>query len=126
MDTTLQQFWQIDACGSTSDLQGPGPMTKAEEHALGSVMQSLKQVDNRYEVRIPWSHRRSELRGNLEMALRRLRTTERRLLRDNSIAAAYSDVFKQYQTKGYVREVPPLSDDDSAWYLPHSVSALGL
>ena len=120
LETTLQRFWQIDSCGTEECFSDPGPMSLQEEAALHTVQQSLKRVDGRYQVSIPWNDRKRELCNNLDTAVKRLSCTERKLRKDQHVAHAYGNVFQSYQEKGYIRE---LSCDDlkeeQCWYLPH-------
>ncbi|KAK6171952.1 hypothetical protein SNE40_018370 [Patella caerulea] len=53
------------------------------------------------------------------MALRRLLSTEKRLLRDPNVANLYSDVIRHYLDSGYIRQVSREEDNTDAWFLPH-------
>ena len=54
------------------------------------------------------------------MALRRLCNTEKRLLKNPEIAAAYSENITQYLEKGYIRKIDPTEEKPARrWYLPH-------
>lgn len=55
-------------------------MSPEDQCALEKVEKSLKNVDGRYQVGIPWKEDNPILPDNYEMALRRLINTERRLL----------------------------------------------
>ena len=48
---------------------------------LKKVEKSLKFVDGRYQVSIPWKDNSSLLQDNFEMAYRRLQCTEKRVLK---------------------------------------------
>ena len=56
-------------------------MSPEDQCALEKVEKSLKNVDGRYQVGIPWKEDNPILPDNYEMALRRLINTERRLLK---------------------------------------------
>lgn len=56
-------------------------MSPEDQCALEKVEKSLKNVDGRYQVGIPWKEDNPILSDNYEMALRRLINTERRLLK---------------------------------------------
>ena len=54
------------------------------------------------------------------MALQRLQTLEKRLLKSPSTAVAYSQVIERYLEKGYVRKVDQSEEEPvNKWYLPH-------
>ena len=81
---------------------------------------SLKYLDGRYQVALPWKENVPDLPGNYDMALRRLYNTEKRLLKNPEIAAAYSENITQYLEKGYIRKIDPTEEKPARrWYLPH-------
>ena len=54
------------------------------------------------------------------MAERRLRSVEKKLKQDESLAQAYQSVIDDYESKGYIREVPQEEPKPSSeWFLPH-------
>ena len=82
--------------------------------------ESIRFDGGRYEVAVPWKHKRPELPSNRQMAEKRLHTVEKKLMRDEKLPQAYQSVVDDYLSKGYIREVPedepkPLSE----WFLPH-------
>ena len=119
IDSTLQRFWEVESCGLESCIE-PGPMSADEEAALKVARQSLKKVDGRYQVAIPWNSWRVELHNNEEAALKRLVSTERRLHKDENIAMAYKKVVKAHEEKGYIRQLSKAeAQQKKCWYLPH-------
>jgi len=82
-----------------------------EQCALKRVEKSLKYVDGRYQVAIPWKKEDPKLPNN---------NTEKRLLKSPEIAIAYSKNIIQYLEKGYIRKIDPAEEKPSRkWYLPH-------
>ena len=63
----------------------------------------------------------SELPNNYTMAVNRLLSTEKRLLKDPRLGGAYSNIINEYLKKGYVYKVTPSDKVEKAWYLPHFV-----
>ncbi len=53
-----------------------------DQRALIMMEESLKQVDNHYQVGLPWRHNPPYLLDNKEMAQRRALMLKKRLLRD--------------------------------------------
>eukprot|EP00117_Sycon_ciliatum_P016997 scpid5959/ scgid16188/ len=120
LETALQQFWQIDSCGTEESFSEPGPRSLEEETALDIVKHSLKKVDGRYQVSLPWNNRKRELCNNLGAATKRLGHTERKLLKDPFVAQAYGQVFQAYQRNGYIRELAKEElGQEVCWYLSH-------
>jgi hypothetical protein len=92
----------------------------AKSEALVAVQQTLKRVESGYEVGIPWRQDAPQLPSNREAAERRLVSTERRLIKEPELGAAYNAVLDGYLKKGYIRKVDEA--DESAkeeWLLPH-------
>ena len=113
----LRQFWEIENPHTSRDQ----PVLNADEQcALEQVEKSLKYMDGRYQVALPWKENVPDLPDNYDMALRRLCNTERRLLKNPEIAAAYSENITQYLEKGYIRKIDPTEGKPARrWYLPH-------
>ena len=87
-----------------------------DEEAINIAQSSIKLIDGRYEVGVPWKLPRIELPNNESLALRRLNYLMHRLNRDEQLCKSYADAIQDYLDKGYVTKV-----DASAkrWYLPH-------
>ena len=113
----LRQFWELENPRTTHDRPVLNP---DEQCALEQVEKSLKYVDGRYQVALPWKENVPDLPDNYDMALRRLCNTEKRLLKNPEIAAAYSKNITQYLEKSYIRKIDPTEEKPAKrWYLPH-------
>ena len=113
----LRQFWEIENPRTSRDQPVLNP---DEQCALEQVEKSLKYVDGRNQVALPWKENVPDLPDNYDMALRRLCNTERHLLKNPEIATAYSENITQYLEKGYIRKIDPTEDKPARrWYLPH-------
>ena len=68
----------------------------------------------------PWKKQRPSLPNNMELAKRRLTSTERKLSKDPEVATAYQSVINEYLEKKYIRKVPPDEQKpECQWLLPH-------
>ena len=113
----LRQFWEIENPSTSHDR----PVLKSDEQcALEQMEKSLKYLNGRYQVALPWKENVPDLPDNYGMALRRLCNTEKRLLKNPEIAAAYSENINQYLEKGYIRKIDPTEEKPARkWYLTH-------
>ena len=69
---------------------------------------------------LPWKQDLPDLPDNYDMALRRLCNTEKGLLKNPEIAAAYSENITQYLETGYIHKIDPTEEKPARrWYLPH-------
>ena len=113
----LRQFWEIENPRTSRDRT---VLNRDEQCALEQVEDSLKYLDGRYQVALPWKENVPDLPDNYHMALCRLYNTEKRLLKNPEIAAAYSENITQYLEKDYIRKIDPTEEKPAKrWYLPH-------
>ena len=113
----LRRFWEIENYGTSTEFH---VLTAEEKTALDKLEKSIKHVNGRYQVAIPWKDDEPLLPDNYDMALRRLENTEKRLLKNPNIGKAYTDNIHQYLKKGYIRQVDPTEESPpNMWYLPH-------
>ena len=116
LDRTLRNFWEIETTGT----EKPRVLTEDEKTALQLVESSLKVVDERYQISVPWKNGRPKLPNNRHMAASRLASTEKNLLRKPGVADEYQKTIDAYLEKGYLRKVDPEKEETTlAWYLPH-------
>ena len=70
-------------------------MTTDEKASLEKLKESIRYVDGRHQVAIPWKDDEPALPNNYEMALRRLLNTEKRLLKNPEIGEAYTSTLRR-------------------------------
>lgn len=69
------------------------------------VANSLRYVNGRYEVGIPWKKNEPQLENNYNLAYERLKTLEQSLERRPKVAASYQRVIEDHLSKGYIRKL---------------------
>ena len=116
LTSVLQKFWEIETAGSELKKES---LRREEESAIKEFESSVQFKDGRYEVEMPWKPNISELPNNYDMAVNRLLSTEKRLLKDPQLDGAYSNIINEYLKKGYICKVTPSDKVEKAWYLPH-------
>ena len=116
LSSVLQKFWEVDSSGSVTEKE---LVKKEEVLSIKAFESSVQFKGERYEVEMPWKPNAPELPNNYEMAVCRLISTEKRLLKDPQLAESYSEVISKYTQKGYISKVTPSKTDEKAWYLPH-------
>ena len=115
VNSTLRKFWEIETVGTVEINKC---LTKEEQSALDKAEESLKFLNGRYQLSIPWKENETELPNNYDVAVRRLQNTEKKLIRNTEIAKAYTEKIEDYIKKDYIRKVP-LEEPGGKWYLPH-------
>ena len=97
-------------------------MSVENRDVLQKSIESMKFVNGRYSVAIPWKNGAPELPSNYEMAARRLENTEKRLQKDTTVKTAYCNTIDPYVKKGYIYKVETRT---KSWFLPHLLFAQG-
>ncbi|KAL9966671.1 hypothetical protein ACROYT_G024783 [Oculina patagonica] len=113
----LRAFWELESLGITD--QAEQQMTAEEKAAVAQVAETLEFKNGRYKIGIPWKEGEPKLANNYEVALVRLKSQEKSLKRKGpDVMKAYSEIFKDYERKGYIQSVPK-SEVEEQWFLPH-------
>ena len=116
VNDSLRKFWEIEE----RSIQDHGIISMEDQRVVDKVKRSIKYQNGRYQVGIPCKEDPANLPENYEMALKRLRSTERRLSKDLELSGAYSNVIQKYITKKYIRKVSKEERKPTrVWYLPH-------
>ena len=116
LERSVERFWEMeDFPESTGE-----PVSGEEKEALDLVSRTIRRSEDdlRYQVGMPWKKDPGEIRPNLEMARKRLISTESSL-RKKGVFEAYKAVLASHLEKGYTREVPIADTANGKWYLPH-------
>ena len=100
----LRRFWEIENYATSTEFH---PLTTDEKASLEKLEESIRYIDGRYQVAIPWKHDEPALPNNYQMTLRRLLDTEKQLLKNPEIGEAYTNNINQYLEKGYIRRLDP-------------------
>ncbi|XP_018401515.1 PREDICTED: uncharacterized protein LOC108778723, partial [Cyphomyrmex costatus] len=110
----LEQFWKVEELPEQSHLS-------TEEQGCESHFMSTTKRDNtgRFIVSIPFKASPDMLGDSKELALKRFKSVERRLLANEEMRGKYIAFMQRYQELGHMKKV---IDDYSAiqtCYLPH-------
>uniref|UniRef100_A0A8W8P1X9 CCHC-type domain-containing protein n=1 Tax=Magallana gigas TaxID=29159 RepID=A0A8W8P1X9_MAGGI len=115
-DKILCKFWEME---NFSEPQKKQSFSPEERSAYEKVKDSLKFVDDHYEVAIPWKEEKPDLPCNYDMALQRLENTEKRLMKNPEVRDSYSKTIEQYLEKGYIRKINQDEEKSGKLFLPH-------
>ena len=112
LESLVRRMWEI-----AEPINPKRTLSSQDREILAKTQQSMQLVAGRYQVGMPWKQRPPEHNRSIQTALRRLRSTERRLQKEPHIAAEYSRVLQQHLEKGYVSVVQ--ANKSAGWFLPH-------
>ncbi|KAL4238005.1 hypothetical protein ACF0H5_002716 [Mactra antiquata] len=119
LEKTVERFWELENIPAPEKL-----CTLEDDKTMKFVENSIKIEDSgKYQVSIPWNGRKIELNNtcNYESALKRLRNTEKKLAKNETVKSEYESTIQKYLKKGYISKVNDneINNESPAWYLPH-------
>ena len=117
---TVQQWWTTESFGTKFTVNEK--RSKEDELAQKLLESNIKKCGNRYEARLLWRGSNVSMPNNQAMAVSRLKSLEKGLLREPDKAKAYKEVIHQYIENGHARKVFPAElamDCGKRWFLPH-------
>ena len=118
----LAEFFETESMGVTPKRCPDCTSKTSEDVQFIKVMdESCINVDERFQVRLPWKSDPAHLEDNYEVALRRLQNTERVLAKNGKLRQYYSEQMNALVENGFAREVTPDEKIEKSWYLPHHV-----
>ena len=117
---TVQHWWTTESFGTKFAVDGR--RSKEDELAQKLLERNIRKYGNRYEASLLWRDSSVFMPNNQAMAVSRLKSLEKSLLREPDKARAYKEVIQQYIENGHARKVPPAElamDYGKRWFLPH-------
>lgn len=110
----LAKFWELEEAFTNS------PIWSEDEKACESLFLETvsREKDGKFQVTIPFKKSTCLLGESKKNALRRLYSTENRLLKNPSLKLAYCEFMENYEKSGHMSQIEP-ADDELAYYLPH-------
>ena len=116
-DEEIRHMWEIDTLGESCP---EAELTLDEKTAIRKAEETIKHVDDRYEIGIPWKEEVPELPNNKDLAKSRLESLEKSLHKRPEVAEKYKEAMKANIDKGYIRKLSPEeANKEPAYYLPH-------
>ena len=121
LNTMVERFWEIESYGTLPKL-APSLLTRKEKKAVEILNKTTVKKGKQYEVGMLWADDDVSLINNRELAVTRLKSTEKRLRRLPDIKASYKKIMKQYVDDGHARKLTSSECEESAGrtnYIPH-------
>ena len=120
----LSDFWTTEAMGvtvkpCTCDVDKQSQVEREEQRVIEN---SAREVGDQWLIPYPWKRDPQNLPDNKSQAVKRLESTERRLLKKPQQATAYNDKMKEMEEMNFSRK---LSDEEikehkgPVHYIPH-------
>ena len=111
LNDTLKLFW---------DLESMGIQPLSNDPVTDYFTSTVRMVDGRYEVSLPWQESHEPLPDNIALCRRRLQGLLRRLKREPDILREYNAIISEQLNRGIVEVVEDTVDtSERVHYLPH-------
>lgn len=96
-------------------------LSKNDERALQIMEQTIKKVDGRYEIGLPYKYENFKFPASKTMAIRRLHLVEKKMDADPHFAKTYCEKIEEYLNKTYASKLADdkSSEDEKTFYIPH-------
>lgn len=109
LDERLKSFWDLESFG----------IVQPDRTMLDEFQDSIRLVDGRYEVSLPWKDSCPVLPDNYQLSLRRLQGLLLRLRKDKDVFVEYDAIIKNQIQQGMVEPAKPSENAARVHYLPH-------
>ena len=110
LDDRLKSFWELESFGISS----------SDQSVYDEFGNSVRFVEGRYEVELPWKEAHPILPDNYRLCVRRLKGLLKRLKHDPEILKEYNSIIQDQLQQGIVEIVKPFDEvPEKTHYLPH-------
>ena len=81
---------------------------------------TVRMVDGKYQIAIPWRQEPESLPNNKSTALQRLKSLKIKLQKNDHLREQYTQAMEKYLSDGHDRQLKANElNADQEWYLPH-------
>lgn len=110
----IHKLWELDAIGLAESQFSPEEYTAMQE-----FNKTIKFVNNRYEICLPWKSNHMHLPNNYGLAVGRLKSTFKKLQQQKGHIKIYGDIINDQLKQGFIEKVENPVVDENCHYLPH-------
>ena len=120
VEQQIQTIWSTDFAIGIIVLDMP---FSCEDHLMYKLLQdSVKLVNGRFQLPVPWRSGVTSLPNNRSVALNRLMCLKKRFTKNPSLKEGYVNTIDEYLSKRHASKVnlsTDKCDNVFVWYLPH-------
>ena len=111
----LSEFWSTESMGVAVKpcVCSADKLTQSEREETRMIQNSCKKVGNQWMIPYPWKTDPKFLPNNRSQAMKKLETTERRLMKNQANAEAYNEQMQEMEVMKFSRK---LTDAELAEY----------
>ena len=112
---TLKRFWETESIG----IKDESEITRSNDCFNENVCFN----GQRYEVQLPWKENRPTVPSDYELCVNRLRSLQRKLLKEPELIKEYDQIIEEQINNGIVERIPAEEhqekEGENIHYLPH-------
>ena len=112
---TLKQFWETESIEIKGELES--------KKSSDCFNDNVRFNGERYKVELPWKENRPVISSDCELCVDRLKSLQRRLLKDPELIPEYHRIIEDQISQGIVEKVPTgqgeVNENETVHYLPH-------
>uniref|UniRef100_A0ABD2W647 Integrase catalytic domain-containing protein n=1 Tax=Trichogramma kaykai TaxID=54128 RepID=A0ABD2W647_9HYME len=116
-EAKVSDLWDLDLLGISDPITAQSK-TEHQESVQQHFSETVKFLDGRYEMSLPWKDNHPELSGNLIAAEKRLKGLTKKLNQEK-LFQDYHRVLMDWLHTGIIETVSDTEASRSAYYLPH-------
>lgn len=110
----LERFWHIEEGAPCREFSENDKICEVE------FLQTHKRnVEERFEVRLPFKGNMQQLRSSREIAIKHLKAIERKFSKSLDLKEKYKNFIYEYQDLGHMTEIVNTDECEVVNYLPH-------
>ena len=110
LDDRLKSFWELESFG----------ISGSDRSVYDEFGDSVRFVNGRYEVELPWKEAHPALPNNYHLCVQRLRGLLKRLKHNPDVLFEYTSTIRDQLSQGIVEVIQPSEEDvEKIHYLPH-------
>lgn len=109
LDSKIEKFWKVESVGIISEKR---PLTADEHRPVKHFKENVTFNGERYVTALPFRDDAVPLESNYGNALRILKSTERRLLRNPEKRKQFTESIEQYEKNGFAHELTEQEERD--------------
>ena len=117
-ERNVSDLWSLETLGIQDPIEVK-TSSERDNEIMAFFNETVKRKpDGRYSVKLPWVEDCKLIPDNKELALKRLENTSRRL-RQTEMFEKYDEIFKAWESEGFIETVKEEEPDKRCHYLPH-------
>ncbi|XP_061194310.1 uncharacterized protein LOC133202484 [Saccostrea echinata] len=102
---SLDEYWNLETIGIKDQ-----PHSSDDDKALKNFTDTIKLVNDRYQVTWPWKDEQPELPENTELAFGRLRSLIQKLKKNPKLLHKYDEIIQEQCKQGIIEKVTKNSE----------------